>query len=309
MFRILGLTHSSYRGIAPITTQPMPLPVGLAKIGKAFKTLCAWALPEDVYDPRRDATDRYQNLADPIKSESPPEWSSEEREHLYDALVFPLDTDSLFEDFSQRDEGNCALVATLKAAIRRYGKKLFHSVKVPERGHYVIALRDGSSVALDEQHLALTRSASGLAGPDSPTKAFATLAYAVAAARRAQLTPAVDLEAGLVDGWMTEKERFQKALRDLGSGHRPRDCATYLGVGNELRIRDVTSDEDITDDSTVITSFSHAVYVQRVDGEMKADHYGRAVEYDGTDTNGRRSRKKLTFEGDGLKDIDGWFYI
>ena len=98
-------------------------------------------------------------------------------------------------------------------------------------------------------------------------------------------------------------------MEDLRTGHRPKYCAAYLGVGNEIRVRDVTSEDEFLDDSTVVSSYGHAVYVQRVEGETKADHYGQAVSYDGTDTNGRPIKERLTFEGQGLNDVDVWFYI
>ena len=112
-----------------------------------------------------------------------------------------------------------------------------------------------------------------------------------------------------MDGWLTDEQRFSRALADLGSGHRPQNCAHYLGVGHEMRTRKLSSLDELSDESTIVSSYGHAVYVQRDKGKYSADHYGRAVEYDGTDTNGREAREGLTFEGPGLQEEDGWFYI
>lgn len=307
MFRFAPLLNSPYQGIAPIISRPLPIPLALARLGKALREVCSWKKPEDVYDPTRNFETGH--LGPELVVGAAPEWSGQEHRHLMEAFVLPLDTESLFADFAQTDEGNCALVATVKAAMRKFGSRLFPSVKMPGKDRFRVRLRDGAEVTLEREELALTRESSRLKGPDSPTKAFAIFSYAVAAARRAQLTPAVDFKAGLVEGWLSERERFERALQDLRSGHRPHHCATYLGVGHEMRVHELGSDEELLDDSTVVSSRGHAVYVQRVDGEVKADHYGEAVSYDGTDTNGRPSRERFTFEGQGLKDVDGWFYI
>lgn len=74
-------------------------------------------------------------------------------------------------------------------------------------------------------------------------------------------------------------------------------------------MRALDSEGDITDESTIVTSTTHAVFVKKDKNETKADHYGQAVEFDGTDTNGRPARSRLTFEGPGLQEDDGWFYI
>lgn len=92
-------------------------------------------------------------------------------------------------------------------------------------------------------------------------------------------------------------ERARRRLRSFGA---------LQGFGYAVA---GASHDDLFDESTIVSSYGHAVYVQRDKGKYSADHYGRAVEYDGTDTNGREAREGLTFEGPGLQEEDGWFYI
>ena len=305
MLALMKTIYTPSLGIAPIMENPVPLKWGLARLGKALKEALGWSEPEDVYDPRPL---NFEGDG-PVVGSPPPEWNPTEARHLFDAFLFPLKTDSLIDDFAQSSEGNCALVATIKAAMKKFGAGVFRSVKMPAHAQYRVQLKDGAEVQITDEQLAMTREAAGLRGESSEVKSFAIFAYAVAAARRAQMMPAVDLEAGFVDGWLTENERFQRALKDLGTGHRPKYCAHYLGVGHELRVRLITLEDDITDDSTIVSSYDHAVYVERNKGKTNADHYGQSVEYDGTDTNGRPARERLTFEGPGLQEDDGWFYI
>ena len=284
--------------------------MGLTKLGEALKEMWSWGSDQDVYDPE-EAHRRVDES--PIRWEpevgSKPVWSDEDEDQLADAFMFPLDTHTLIDAFAQSTEGNCALVATIKAAMRKFGNRLFRSIRMPTYGKYLVGLRDGSEVSFGYDELALTRESAGLSGENSPVKAFATFAFTVATARRAQLMPAVDLKLGLVDGWLSDEERFKRALDDLNSGHRPRHCVHYLGVGHELRIRTTDPDDTFTDESPIVSSFGHAVFVQTEKGKSSADHYGHAVEYDGTDTNGRPIRQRLTFEGPGLNEEDGWFYV
>lgn len=310
MLGIIKLVASPYQSLAPIVSNPAPLALGLTKLGEALRDMWSWGSDQDVYDPE-EPLQRVDK--GPIQWEpevgSKPVWGQDDEDHLADAFMFPLDTDSLIDDFAQSTEGNCALVATIKAAMRKFGNRLFRSVRMPAVAKYQVGLRDGSEVKFGYDELALTRESAGLSGKNSPVKAFATFAFTVAAARRAQLMPAVDFKLGMVNGWLSDQERFQRALDDLNSGHRPRHCAHYLGVGHELRIRTTDSEDTLTDESTIVSSFGHAVFVQTEKGKSSADHYGHAVEYDGTDTNGRPIRQRLTFEGPGLNDEDGWFYI
>ncbi|MGE0492313.1 MAG: hypothetical protein AB7S38_24080 [Vulcanimicrobiota bacterium] len=285
-----------YQGIAPILTGGSPW--GLARVARALREACRWNRGPDVYSPQFAWDGRV----------FAPDWSEQEDRLLAEAFQLPLETDALVVDFAQTSQGNCALVATVKAAMKVFGRKLFKSVKRLEDG-FRVTLRDGAVVSLTEEEVALARDSACLKGAASPTKTFAIFAYAVAAARRAQLMPAADLKMGLVEGWLSEHQRFERALEDLRSGQRPRHCANYLGVGSETRVRAMAGEDPLLGESTVVSSFGHAVYVERVDGTTLADHYGQSVPYDGTDTNGRPVRERLTFEGPGLKEEDGWFYI
>ncbi len=304
MLRALRLLSAPYQGIAPIVARPTPLSLGLAKLGRALKQ--TWAsCTQDVFDPGR----HQEPLPLPRDLPVAGHWSDREQRYVVEALVLPFDSSKLFDGFAQSEQGNCALVATMKGAMKKFGNRLFSEVGMGRGGRWHVGLRDGASVSVGREELAMTKEKAKLRGPDSPLMSYAVLAYAVAAARRAQLTPAVDFQVGLVDGWLEPLERFERALDSLGDGHSVRDCATYLGVGHEVRTRVLRPGEQIFDDSTVVSSGSHATFVGRQDGEARADHYGEAVEYDGTDTNGRPVIRRVNFEGPGLQQEDGWFYI
>lgn len=308
---MIGLIRSivsplSYQSVAPISVGPTPIALGLCKLGKAIKQAIGWSDHLDVYEPTRSVR---QDPVPDIQLRTEPEWSYHENGYLLDALHFGFDKNNLIDDFAQSGEGNCALVATIKAAMCKFGRRLFRSVKKPSYGQYRVRLRDGEEVAFAEDALALARDSAGLKGDDGPSKAFAIFVYTVAAARRAQLMPAIDFDSGFLEGWLTEKERFERALKDLRTGHSPRFCAHYLGVGHELRVRGLGADDELSEESTIITSTTHAVFVKKKKDGTEADHYGHAVEFDGTDTNGRPARNRLTFEGPGLQEEDGWFYI
>lgn len=196
------VSASSFEGIAPIVTSPAPLAWGLKKLGKAIREAIGWDSPTDVFDPSISPDHQ-------LKS-NPREWSHNEHGYLVDALYYSFDDDTIIDDFAQSGEGNCALVATIKAAMCKFGNRLFRKVKSPRKNEveFLVKLRDGESVRFGKKELALTRDSAGLTGGDSPTKAFAIFCYAVAAARRAQLMPALNLEDGMIHGWLSEEERL-----------------------------------------------------------------------------------------------------
>lgn len=201
----LFLRSAPYQGMAPILARALPL--GLTKVAQVLREW--WRPKRRVFDP--------SNHFLPIDL-APQEWSEQEESHLLDAFLDPLETQSLVADFAQTREGNCALVATIKAAMRTFGNRLFASITRKADGGFQVRLRDGEEVSLDPEDLARARDSAKLKGPDSPTKAFGLFAYAVAAARRAQLMPAVDLKLGFSQGWLSDRERFHRALDDLKTG-------------------------------------------------------------------------------------------
>lgn len=179
----------------------------------------------------------------------------------------------LFEDFGQSQEGNCASIAVIKAAMDKYKGKVFSSVTKQGDG-YSVSLQDGGNVQVSKQDLATAaKHAKFKSKKPSEAKSMAVLMYAV-----------IGKQAAKENGG-----NFESALSSLGKGKDPRQVAKWLGLGN--KIREVNPNEK-GQEAVVAWNGSHAVYI---DDGTKTDSYGAPKAADGTDTRGGRLTNAFTF--------------
>ncbi|MCE7869385.1 hypothetical protein DYH09_03295 [bacterium CPR1] len=189
-----------------------------------------------------------------------------------DAVSGPAD----MQGWGQGAEGNCAAVATIKAATDAYGDQLFRQVTRLPDGGYRITMQDGVTVEVSGQELSMARQQSNFTG-SGPGLEQATVAYA-AMARRAQL-----------EGHEGSTS-YAQALNSLADGDNPYDSARFLGLSNQVVQVDPRTLSG--QDSVVAWNASHAVFVDNV---RATDSYGTARGFDGTDTRGRGLTTAFTF--------------
>ncbi len=159
--------------------------------------------------------------------------------------------EEIFNDFGQTSEGNCATVAVVKAALDKYGTKMFSSVQKQGDG-FAVKQQDGKSVNITSAELKKAAQSAKLKGKPSAAKSMAVLAYAV-----------VGKNSGGVE--------------KLGNGADPKKIAQALGLGN--KIKDVSPQEAAqSKDGAVSWNNTHAVY----QANGKTDAYGKEQQANGT---------------------------
>lgn len=179
----------------------------------------------------------------------------------------------IFEEFGQSQEGNCASIAVIKAAMDKYKGKVFNSVSKQGDG-YSVSLQDGGNVQVSKQDLATAAKHAKLkSSKPSEAKSMAVLMYAV-----------IGKQAAKENGG-----NFESALSSLGKGKDPRQVAKWLGLGNKIR---EVNPNDKGQEAVVAWNGKHAVYI---DDGTKADSYGQAKSNDGTDTRGGKLTNAFTF--------------
>jgi len=183
-----------------------------------------------------------------------------------------VEYDKIFSQFGQSQEGNCASVAVIKAALDKFKGKIFDEVRKVGPG-YEVGLQNGKSVSIDRRELQMAAREADFKGKPSEAKSMAVLSFAVIAKCHAE----------------KGKGSFERALKDLNDGFQPREAAELLGLGH--RIREVDPSSAGNKDSVVAWNDKHAVYVD----SGKTDSYGQARSFDGTNTTGGRLTHAFTF--------------
>gem|GEM_PF-2372317 len=163
----------------------------------------------------------------------------------------------LVGSWRQGAEGNCVSVATIKAAMQKYGNNVFKSTERTPDGGYNLTLQDGKKVSVSAQELETANRMNRFVG-NGAERDYANLCYA-AMAKRA-------LENGH-EGART----FARACHSLNNGEAVEYPMNLLGLkGKYKRI----SLNDMKNHDSVITwNHNHCLYANngRVDG------YGRAT--------------------------------
>jgi hypothetical protein len=179
--------------------------------------------------------------------------------------------ENLIDSFSQGSKGNCASVATIKAAMDTYGDDVFQSVSQTPNGGYQVTMQDGVQVSISPAEMKIAERMADFEGMEGEEKDYALLCYA-AMAERAQMEKN--------DG----KQTYIGACRSLNNGEWPEDSAHFLGLEDKVVEIDPNQITDGEYDSVVGWSNDHAIYIDNENGNYVADHYGEDYAYDGTDT-------------------------
>ena len=208
------------------------------------------------------------------------QWSDADRAFLERSLQSdPEHFRGFNSEWRQGGQGNCASVATIKAAMDRYDNKVFDEVKATEGGGYDITMQDGYRLNLSRQEMDLANSMSDFRGNGGEAQAYATLCYG-AIGKRAQ---------------MENGGSYRGHLQSLNSGYNPNRAARYLGLGDKtVHVNPHTLNGQ---DSCVAWSGAHAVFVDRDRaGNHTADRFGQQRLWDGTDQVGNWASHAFTLQ-------------
>lgn len=139
----------------------------------------------------------------------------------------------LIGSWRQTSEGNCVSVATIKAAMHKWGNKVFLDQKPAADGGVDLTLRDGHRMHLSPQELGIARQLSRFRGRDPQAVEYANLCYAAIAKRALQNGH---------EGART----FARACHSLNNGEQVGYPAKLLGIGAHVRrinVRDIPRHE------------------------------------------------------------------
>ena len=180
--------------------------------------------------------------------------------------------DNLMSGFRQSTEGNCSSVATIKAAMDKYGTGVFADMQKSQDGGYNLLMKDGVGVNISPQELQMAQQQSAFKGEGGQEQSYGTLCYAAMAKR------------AMMEGYEGAGD-FQSACGALNNGEWPQDTARLLGLQNNMMSVDPGAINGNMD-SLVGWSGQHTVFMDNVGGQLYADNYGQANLFDGTDTKG-----------------------
>lgn len=151
----------------------------------------------------------------------------------YNPADFKKSFSNLISSWRQTSEGNCVTVATIKAAMHKWGNKVFLDQKPAADGGMDLTLRDGHRMHLSPSELATARRLSQFRGRDQQALDYANLCYA-AVAKRA------------MENGHEGARSFARACHSLNNGEMVHYPAKLLGIGDHLRrinVRDIPKHE------------------------------------------------------------------
>jgi hypothetical protein len=176
-------------------------------------------------------------------------------------------SENLIESFQQRDRGNCASTALIKAGLHEFGTGIFQDVAKQPDGSYQVTMRDGFELKISPSELEAAATATHYDGPSSETKSLATLSYASMAKRALAMGH---------EGAQT----YGQALLSLNDGEISGNVPLYLGLQHHV---DYINVKDVGDhDHAVVSGNGHAYFVEKQDdGQLIGDKWGTPTEYQG----------------------------
>ncbi len=181
-----------------------------------------------------------------------------------------------FNSFKQGAEGNCSSVASIKAAMEKFGDNVFNKMDGSAQDGYDITMKDGYNLKLSPQELETAQRMNQMEGSGT-AKDFADVAYAAMAKR------------ALNEGH-EGADTYARACHSLNNGEDPYHAAHFLGMDNNMRT--ISLDELGSARGAVAWSATHAV---NVDNGF-TDHYGNRMYYNMTDTNNKWLDGAFVFE-------------
>lgn len=140
----------------------------------------------------------------------------------YNPADFRKRFSNLISSWRQTSEGNCVSVATIKAAMHKWGNKVFLDQKAAADGGVDLTLRDGHRMHLSPTELETARRLSRFSGRDQQALDYANLCYAAIAKRALQQGH---------EGART----FARACHSLNNGEQVHYPAKLLGISDHLR--------------------------------------------------------------------------
>ena len=174
---------------------------------------------------------------------------------------------NLIESFQQRDRGNCASTALIKAAMHEFGANLFQNVEKLPDGSYNVTMQDGFHENISRSELEAAATATHYAGGSSETKSYATLTYASMAKRAFAMGH---------EGART----YGQALLSLNDGEVAGNVPLYLGL--EHHVDYIKVDEVSKHDHAVVSGNGHAYFVEKQDdGQIIGDKWGTPTHWSG----------------------------
>ncbi|MBN9420293.1 MAG: hypothetical protein J0I12_32900 [Candidatus Eremiobacteraeota bacterium] len=177
----------------------------------------------------------------------------------------PLSGD-LIQSFQQRDRGNCASTALIKAAMHEFGPQVFQSVEKLPDGSYTVTMRDGFRENISPGELEAAATATHYAGGSSETKSLATLSYASMAKRAFAMGH---------EGAQT----YGQALLSLNDGEVAGNVPLYLGL--EHHVDFIRVDQVREHDHAVVSGNGHAYFVEKQGDQYIGDKWGDPTVYQG----------------------------
>jgi hypothetical protein len=167
----------------------------------------------------------------------------------------------LFKSFYQTSEGNCVVVAGIKAGMSAFGTEgIFESVEKTDSGA-IVKLRDGTEVRISNEDIELAKQESKIKGKDGDLIDEAVFAYAVAARNLADSQHDGDIKA---------------AFKDMQDGMKHLSAVVWLGLSGNAR--QVDPSEAMAAEHGIVFSDTHAFYSSRnhvdrwgVDGEFDSN--------------------------------------
>jgi hypothetical protein len=186
-------------------------------------------------------------------------------------LIAPTEDNSEIKAWRQNGQGNCASVATIKAAVDCYGKaNVFNQITKNSNGSYDVTLQNGRKVHVtqDELKTVSRHSAFSEKGKGEDAK-FANFAFAVMVKENKRIS-----------GHRT----LSGSINDLNDGEYPPSCATYIGIPKKS-VEHLTGKSKKGKDSIVAWNSAHAVMANERKAEKRSSHhydsYGTPYEYTG----------------------------
>ena len=186
-------------------------------------------------------------------------------------LITPTEDDSEITAWRQTNTGNCASVATIKAAVDCYGKaNVFDKITKNDDGNYDVILQNGRTVHVKSSEIdTVSRSSRFKEKGSGDDIRFSNFAFTVMAKENMRIS-----------GFRS----LSSAVRDLNDGEYPPSCAKCLGIPSK-QIEHLTNKSKADKDSIVAWNSAHAVMVDEVETNGRARHlydsYGTPKDYTG----------------------------
>lgn len=189
----------------------------------------------------------------------------------YCGLVY----DHLFSEFYQTEEGNCASIAVIKAAMDQYGENVL-DYTYASNGTISFKQLDDFSGNLTQNELALSEDTAKIGVTSQREGVVANILFATMA-KRVQMSQ--------LNGCRT----YFEGVSTLCQASNPIVCGVLLGLVGKIELVDPNALG--SSNGIVLWSDIHAIYVDRINKHFYYDNYGLARRFSGED--GTRYHRKV----------------